>query len=181
MGDEFNINKVDNIICNMQETEISDVGRIIKEMISIKNDNQSLSKKKIKPYDIVEKIELNKISKNIATKIKRYHIDSYDIIDEAINCLSEYEASIRGDLYDYYWDVYMDILIDLKIDSEDCEAITEQVDDIYLSVLNKINKQLFIGKKTDIPYNKIITYIGAITSYVFYKCKFLIPIENMIC
>lgn len=179
MGDEFNIDKVQNLICEIQEAELSDVSKIIKEMISIKNNNKSLSKKKTKPYDIVEKLELNNISKNISVKVKKYHIDSYDIIDEAINCLSEYEASIRGDLYDYYWDVYIDILIELKIDNEDYEKIKKNVDDIYLTILDKIKTQLFIGKKSDIPTNKIITYIGAITSYVFYNCKFLIPIENI--
>lgn len=31
MGDEFNIDKIENLICNVQETELSDISRIIKE------------------------------------------------------------------------------------------------------------------------------------------------------
>lgn len=178
MGDEFNIDKIENLICNVQETELSDISRIIKEMISIKNSQHKPVEKKKRSYDIVEKINLNNISKNIASKIKKYHIDSYDIVDEALKCLSEYDMSIRDDLYDYYWDVYIDILIELGIDDDDYEKIKESVDEIYLEVLKKTNGQIFIGKKSDIPTNKRVTYIGAITSYVFYKCKFLIPIEN---
>ena len=86
--------------------------------------------------------------------------------------------SIRDDLYDYYWDVYIDILIELGIDDDDYEKIRDSVDEIYLEILKKTNDQIFIGKKSDIPTNKRVTYIGAITSYVFYKCKFLIPIES---
>ena len=179
MGDEFNIDNVDNFMVNIQETELSDISKIIKEMISIKNSQHKPVEKKKKPYDIVEKINFNNISKNIALKIKKYHIDSYDIVDEALKCLSEYEISIRDDLYDYYWDVYLDILIELEIDADDYEKIKEKVDEIYLKILKKTNCQIFIGKNSDIPTNKRITYIGAITSYVFYKCKFLIPISSL--
>lgn len=179
MEDEFNIDKVESLICNVQESELSDISKIIKEMISIKNSKHKPAEKKKKPYNIVEKINLNNISKNVASKIKKYHIDSYDIVDEALKCISEYDISIKDDLYDYYWDVYMDILIELDIDDDDYEKIKENVDNIYLEILRKTNNQIFIGKKSDIPTNKKVTYIGAITSYVFYKCKFLIPIENL--
>lgn len=179
MGDEFNIDKVESLICTVQEAELSDISKIIKEMITIKNSKHKPGEKKKKPYNIVEKINLNNISKSVASKIKKYHIDSYDIVDEALKCISEYDISIKEDLYDYYWDVYMDILIELGIDDDDYEKIKENVDNIYMEILRKTNNQIFIGKKSDIPTNKKVTYIGAITSYVFYKCKFLIPIENL--
>ncbi|GEM_PF-6780622 len=179
MGDEFNIDKVDNLICNVQESEVSDISKVIKEMISIKNAEHKPIEKKKRPYDILEKIKLNNISRNIASKIKKYHIDSYDIVDEALKYLSEYDMSIKEDLYDYYWDLYIDILIEFGIDDDDYEMIKEKVNDIYSEIMKKIDNQIFIGKKSDIPTNKKVTYVGAITSYVFYKCKFLIPIETV--
>ena len=124
----------------------------------------------------MDKIELNKISKNLAAKVKKYHIESYDLVDDAISCLSELDACMREDLYDYYWDIYIDVLTELEIEIDNSNFIKEKADDIYLGIMEKINKQIFLGKKTDIPYNRRVTYIGAITSYVFYKCKFLIPI-----
>jgi len=181
MGDEFHIDKIEEFICDILPTEISDISKIIKEMISIKNARSSIIAKKNKTYDINDKIQLNNISNNIASKIRKYHIDSYDIIDDAINCLQEHEFSIRQDLYDYYWDIYIDVLIDFDIDNEDEKKIREKVNKIYLILLEKIREELFNGKKSDIPTNKIVTYIGSITAYVFYKCKFLIPIENISC
>lgn len=181
MGDEFHIDNIEEFMLDILPAEISDISKIIKEMISIKNTGNSISIKKKKTYDIDDKILLNNISSNIALKIRKYHLDSYDIIDDAINCLQEQELSIRKDLYDYYWDIYIDILIDFDIDNEDKDAIKERSNKIYLSLLEKIKNELFDGKKSDIPTNKIITYIGAITAYVFYKCKFLIPIENISC
>ncbi|NFO57259.1 hypothetical protein FDB39_10200 [Clostridium botulinum] len=176
MGDEFHIENIEEFINEILPVEISDVSKIIKEMISIKNTGKSVSSKKKKVYDIKDKIKLNKISSNVASKIKKYHIDSYDIIDDAISCLEEQELSIRQDLYDYYWGIYIDILIELEIDNENTEEVKEKSDEIYLTLLKKIKKELFNNKQTDIPANKIVTYTDAITSYVFYKCKFLIPI-----
>ena len=147
-------------------------------MISIKNEVMHTPKKKLKSYSIVDKTELNKLCYTLSEKIKKDHINNYDIIDEAINCLQSVEYSIRDDLYEYYSEVYTDILIDLKIESNDEDSIKEHADFIYKTVNEKIRSQLFYGKITDIPGNKLITYISAITAYVFYKCKFLIPIEK---
>lgn len=181
MGDEFHIDKIQEFVCDILPIEISDISKIIKEMISIKNTGNSVSTKKKKAYDINDKIKLNNISSNIASKIRKYHLDSYDIIDDAINCLQEHEFSIRQDLYDYYWDIYIDILIQFDIDNEDEKKVREKSGKIYLILLEKIKEELFNGRKSDIPTNKIVTYISAITAYVFYKCKFLIPIENISC
>ncbi|MGG7175516.1 hypothetical protein ACQPV1_19780 [Clostridium neonatale] len=181
MGDEFHIDNIEEFNCDILPVEISDVSKIIKEMISIKNSGKSISGKKKKSYDINDKIKLNNISSNIASKIIKYHLESYDIIDDAISCLQEQEFSIREDLYDYYWEVYIDILIEYDIDNKDIERVKETSNNIYSALLKKIKSELFNGKKSDIPTNKVVTYIGAITAYVFYKCKFLIPVENISC
>lgn len=178
MGDVFSIESIENFRYEIEETEISDVSKIIKEMIKIKSSKVGLVCKKSRPYDIEEKINLNQFTNTPAEKIKKYHIDAYDIIDDAINCLEELDACISGDLYDYYWEIYTNILIYLEIDINDENKITENVDKIYSSITDNIYKGLFSGKKTDLALNKIITYIGAITAYVFYKCKFLIPVEK---
>ncbi|WP_297427926.1 serine protease [Clostridium sp.] len=160
--------------------EISDVSKIIKEMINIKNTKNKKISKRRKPYTIVEKIQLNNLSGNIIAKIKKHHNESFDVIDEAICCLSEYECCIRDDLYDYYWEIYIDTLSKFEIDSEDIDKIKQHSNNIYLDLAENIKIQLFEGKKTGIPSNKMLTYISAITAYVFYQCKFLIPIENTV-
>ncbi len=177
MNDIFNIEKIDKFF-NIQELEISDISKIIKQMISIKNDINHKSKKRTKPYDIVDKIILNKFSENYKEKIKKYHLDSFDIVEDAVSCLAEMEASINDDLFDYYWEIYTSILIKLNININDDESIKEIVDTIYSALNEKIYDQIFAGKKSDIETNKRITYINAITAYVFYKCKILIPIES---
>ncbi|MFT5875299.1 MAG: hypothetical protein ACI8WT_004282 [Clostridium sp.] len=178
MGDDFKIGLIENFNCEIEGTEISDISKIIKEMINIKSSKIDLVCKKSRTYDIAEKINLNNFTSTPAEKIKKYHIDACDVIEDAINCLEELEAFISADLYDYYWEVYTNILISLKINIHDEEKIKENVDDIYSGIIDKIYKELFLRKKTDIPLNKIITYISAITAYVFYKCKFLIPVEK---
>lgn len=179
MGDNFNIDNVDTLICDVQETELSDISKVIKRMISIKNSQHKPVEKKKRSYNIVEKIELNNISKNLALKIKKYHIDSYDIVEEALQCISEYEISIEKDLFDYYWGVYIDVLIEFEIDVDDHMKIKEKSDEIYMRIIKKIQLQIFAGKISDIPINKRVTYVEAITSYIFYKCKFLIPISDL--
>jgi hypothetical protein len=179
MGDEFFVENIETFVNAVSETEISDISKVIKKMIDLKNDGKSSITKKSKPYDILDKIKLNNFSKIFEIKIKKYHIEAYDVVDDAIMCLEDFDACIQNDLFDYYWEVYADILYIKGIDIEDQEKIKENADNIYLNVQQKILKDIFGGKESDIPSNKKITYISAITSYVFYKCKFLIPIESI--
>lgn len=178
MCDSYNIGTIDQFYGNIPVIEISDVSKIISEMIRIKNDISRDVTKKFRPYDIDEKTNLNCLSKNLCEKIKKYHLDVYDVIDDAINCQEELEASIRSDLYDYYWEVYMDVLISLGIDFDDHDMVKVESDKIYTEMINKIDDQLFSGKQTSIETDKKYTYLNAITAYVFYKCKFLIPFEG---
>ncbi len=179
MSDEFNIENIETFINAVSETEISDISKIIKKMIDLKNDGKRSITKKSKPYDILDKIKLNNFSKIFEMKIKKYHIEAHDVVEDAIMCLEELEACIQNDLFDYYWEVYTDVLYIKGIDIEDQENIKENADNIYLNVQQKILKDIFCGKVSDISSNKKLTYISAITAYVFYKCKFLIPIENI--
>lgn len=178
MNETYNIKSIENFNGSLPIIEISDISKLISEMINIKNDSTRLTPKKIRPYDINEKAELNSLSENLKAKICKHHIDLYDIVEDAINCKEEYEASIRSDLYDYYWDVYMDTLIELQISHTNYEKIKQESDNIYTSMIKLIDKQIFAGKQTTLESNKKITYLGAITAYVFYKCKFLIPIDS---
>ena len=179
MGDVFNIEKVDKFQNISPLSEISDISKIIKEMINIKNDTDRIIQKRTKPYDIIEKIEHNGIKGVYKEKIKKNHLDSYDVVDDAISCLENYEASIRDDLFDYYWEVYTNTLILLSIEISDEESIKQNAEKIYTNILKAIDEELFSGKSTDIETNKKVTYIAAITAYVFYQCKFLIPIDTI--
>lgn len=161
----------------IEYAEISDISKIIKLMINIKNSTEIRNVQRMKVYTIEEKIQLNKISDNVTSKIIKYHNESFDIIEEAIIYLESYERSIRSDLYNLYWDIYIDILIELDINYNDSNKIKGFSTEIYQQVVLKIKEQLFDGINSGIPKDKVITYVGAITAYVFYKCKFLIPIE----
>lgn len=177
MSDSFQIENIDKFF-NIQELEISDISKIIREMISIKNNVNHKSQKKTKPYDVIDKIKFNQFSGTCGERIKNHHINSYDIVDDAVSCLAGLEASIKSDLFDYYEEVYTNVLIKLNININDKKSIKENVDTIYSSISEKIYDEIFAGKKSGIEINKRITYISAITAYVFYKCKILIPIES---
>lgn len=178
MRDNFNINTV-SVMKNFDITmnEVSDISNIIRQMIVIKNDKTRTIKKQTLPYSIEDKILLNNIPKSLADLIKRRHIDAYDIVEEAIKNLAEYDACLREDLYDFYYETYINILINLELESNDLIKIKEKSGEVYRQINLDIKNELFEGKLSSIPENKIDTYISAITSYVFYKCKFLIPIE----
>ncbi|BCJ97052.1 hypothetical protein [Anaerocolumna chitinilytica] len=178
MRDSFNINTV-GIMKNFDITmnEVSDISNIIRQMIVVKNDKTRTIKKQTLPYSIEDKILLNNIPRSLADLIKRRHIDAYDIVEEAIKNLAEYDACLREDLYDFYYETYVNILINLELDSDDLIKIKEKSGEVYRQINLDIKNELFEGKLSSIPENKIDTYISAITSYVFYKCKFLIPIE----
>lgn len=178
--DTFNIETIEKLIASECEIEISDISTIIKSMISMKSDKEYTPSKKYKPYNILDKVNINDLSKNNRVKIKKYHDDNFDLIEDSLDCIQEYEACIKKDLFDYYWDVYWRVLEKLNIEYDDIENIRKNSDEIYLLINNNIKKEVFDGKKTDISSNKIVTYVEAITAYVFYKCKFLIPIEGVI-
>lgn len=176
----YNVQTIEKFISSECEIEISDISIIIKSMISMKSDKEYIPSKKSKPYNILDKVNINDLSKNNKIKIKKYHDDNFDLIEDALDCIQEYEACIRKDLFDYYWDVYWRVLETLNIEYDDVENIKKNSDDIYSRININIKKEVFDGKKTDISSNKIVTYVEAITAYVFYRCKFLIPIEGVI-
>lgn len=178
--DRFDIGVVEKFINRELGDEISDITKVIKYMIKIKDNKEYVTiKKRYRPYSVEDKIKLNKLSTNIATKITKYHNENFDLIDEAIDLLSSYEYSIIEDLFDFYESIYIDILDDLDIDCDNNEDIKVNSNKIYKTMTKEIREQIYEGKKTDIPSNKIKTYIEAITAYVFYKCRFLIPIEGI--
>lgn len=178
MGDSFKIDKV-GILKHQEITmnEISDVSDIIKEMIKIRNDRTRVVKKQTLPYDIQDKLILNNIPQTLAALITRKHIDVYEVIEEAIRSLEDFDACLREDLYDFYYENYINILIEMEIESNDLTKIKEISGVLYTQLNKSIKEELFEGKASVIPENKIDTYISAITAYVFYKCKFLIPME----
>lgn len=178
MSDTYNISNIEDFRAEIPSMEISDISKIIKTMINMKNDLNRIKTKKTKPYDIDEKSILNQFTYNLQAKIKKYHIESYDLVDEAMSCIEEMEASIRSDLYDYYWEIYTEVLTDMGININDYENIQKNSDKIYLDLLNKIDKQIFVGRISSIETNKKVTYLNAITAHVFYNCKFLISVEN---
>lgn len=178
MSDTFNIGTVEQFSNLLPLSELSDISKIIKEMIIIKNDINRVKTKRTLPYDITDKMRLNRITSNMSLKIKKYHLDYYDVVDDALNCIEEYEPSIKSDMYDYYWEVYLTVITDLGIDYEDKEKILDNSEIIFQKIIECIDTQLFIGRQSGIETNKKITYLNAITSYVFYECKILIPVQD---
>ncbi len=176
MTEEINISNVGNFI-NIETVEISDISKIIQQMLKIKRSDNKLNKKKTKPYSIDDKIKLNAMSSNLGILVEKYHVEAYDIVDDAISCLSAYEPCIASDLFDYYFEIYIEVLNDKVINCDDKVQIQSNSDVIYQSIMSKVREQIYMYKKSEIPTNKQRTYISAITAYVFYKCKFLIPVE----
>lgn len=177
--DNYSISNIEKFINQELGHEISDISSIIKSMIILKNNQEYKPIKRKRPYSVEDKIKLNKLDKNITRKIVKYHNEKFDLIGEAIDILSEYEYSITDDLFDFYEDSYIDVLDELKIECDDENTIKNNSTEIYKNMVNNVIEYLYDGKKTDIQSNKIKTYVEGITAYVFYKCIFLIPIENL--
>ncbi|WP_427114123.1 hypothetical protein [Megasphaera sueciensis] len=178
MSDTFNIDNVKTLITDATTMEVSDISKIIIKMVDIKNDINRIKQKKTQAYTIDDKIILNCFSNNLQHKIKKCFIDSYNIVEDAIDEIGNLEASIRSDLYDYYWETYIDVLTDLHIDIENEQCIKDHSDKIYNRIIEIISAQIFNNRQSDIETNKKITYLNSITAYVFYECKILIPIET---
>lgn len=180
MGDNFTIGSIENF--NNGEIpllDISDVSKIISKMIDIKRIKKPYTFKKASlSYSIYDKIKLNEISKNLGVKIVRYHNNEFDLIEDALESLESTDPIIRKDLFNYYEDVYIDILSELGIDYDNTSDIKLSSDRIYNSLISNIYENLFKDKKLDIELNKRMTYLESITAYVFYHCKFLIPLEK---
>lgn len=114
----------------------------------------------------------------MAERIKHYYLNDYYLVDKAIEVNEKFDASIRSELFNYYWTIYNDILIEIKIDISKIENIQKKSDKIYLKMLEVITIDIFENRNLSIPIERRKTYLNAITAYVFYNCKFLIPIEE---
>ncbi len=163
---------------NLYKEELSNISKIIKEMIKIKNEINREIKKRRKVYTIEDKLSLNQISSTLGVGIKKHHIQDYSLIDEVITNIEEFEAAIKTELFDYYFDKYIYILINKEIDINDESTIKINSDIIYLELIDSIEKDIFENKSSSIEIDKRKTYLNSITAYVFYECKFLIPIKE---
>lgn len=177
--DNFKIENIEKFINQDLDDEISDISAIIKSMILLKNNKEFTPIKRSRPYSVEDKIKLNNLDKNTAKKIEKYHNEKFDLIGDSIDLLSEFEYSITDDLYDFYEDTYLEVLDELGIECDNEESIKQNSEKIYKLIIKSVMAFLYDGKKSDIPSNKRKTYIEAITAYVFYKCRFLIPIESI--
>ncbi|MGD1818013.1 MAG: hypothetical protein ACPKNR_13350 [Pleomorphochaeta sp.] len=172
----FDNSKTINI--NLYKEGLSDVSKIIKEMIKIKNETNRKINKRRKVYTIEDKLSLNQISSTLGFSITKHHIKDYSLVDEVITNIEEFEAAIKTDLFDYYFDKYINILIDKEIDINDESTIKINSDIIYIELIDSIEKDIFENKFSSIEIDKRKTYLNSITAYVFYECKFLIPIKE---
>lgn len=180
LQDIFKIKKVNNIINNItQNDEISDISKIIDKMISINKSKKKIKREKnIIPYSICDKIELNKLRKNLEYKIVKYHNEIFDLIEDSLQCLESTEPSIRDNLFAYYESIYIDILDRYDLDYDKENKILPFSNKIYDELLSHIYDELFKDKCLGLERDRVKVYLESITAYVFYHCKFLIPISS---
>lgn len=181
MGD--NINTGDIGVFNNNHSapnETSNIGKVIRKMIKIHTSNSSITRKKSinRPYELEEKIKINEINNTNSFLINKYVDSDYIVVDQAIDCIEEVEPLSKRFLFDFYSQIYFDILREKNIDISNEDSIRQNSNEIYLSVEQRVFETVFSGKQssTSVECNKI--YSSAITAYVFYSCKFLIPVKN---
>ncbi|EEA85997.1 hypothetical protein [Peptacetobacter hiranonis] len=178
-NDTYHIDKVKNleIIQANSPEEYSDVSKIIKTMISRRSERK-IEEKPRKSYSICDKMEFNNLTGNITYKIENLHIYKFDLVVDVIESLEEFETEIRSELFEYYWSIYLEVLDKFSIDLKDYAKIREHSSKIYLEIQQYIESDLYSLKNCNIAKNKLKTYSEAITAFVFYSCKFLLPVSE---
>lgn len=178
-NDTYHIDKVKNleIIQANSPEEYSDVSKIIKAMIS-RGSEQKIEEKPRKSYNICDKMEFNNLTGNIIYRIEELHIYKFDLVEDVIESLEEFETEIRDYLFDYYWSVYIRVLDKFSIDLKDHDEIRKHSSEIYLEIQQYIESDLYSLKNCNVAKNRLKTYSEAITAFVFYSCKFLLPVSE---
>lgn len=150
--------------------------KVINYIISNKKINNNLVKHNIS-YTISDKCEKNyidgKFKERIIITFDKYYYNLDSFFEDYIN----FDYAIYDRISNYYSDIYLKVLIDNDINFNDLNAILDNSIFIFSSINEQIQNTLFNNKVLRTSYEDSKEYIMALTTYVFYKCKFLIPME----
>lgn len=163
---------INNNYYNYKPSEFQEV---LEEISKLRNSHEK-GKKKIpkKPYSINDKINKNKIGVNnvkLSKDITKYHIDHYDIVSQVYYSYQETNRYFWEDITFIYEELYSNI-IGTKSEAE----IIEESDNIYIQIVDCVTDEIYpqFHKKTKLQVKR---FVEIITSYVFYKCTFLIGVN----
>lgn len=144
-----------------------------------------ISKEKIKnnlkvhrlSYTILDKCDKN----NIIGRFREMIINSFDKyyfnLDEYFEDYINLDYAIYDKISIFYSNIYLEVLNDNKLNNNDMTNILDNSTYIFLCINEKIQNILFSNKILKTSYEDAKEYIMALSVYVFYKCKFLIPME----
>ena len=174
---QFRRNKNYTNVANVvPDVDINEVGQIIYAIVKNKK-NKKKNIKHIKAYSLADKLKRNEITGILYTKVVDFG-EEYDCVIEAIDNLSEIDINIPSKLYGIYEDVYNKVLSEMSINIGDIESIQSASEGIF----DKIDKYIFdnylLGENFGISNDRVRSNLFAITVAVFYKCKFLLPLEE---
>lgn len=178
MSEKFNIEKIENFINTTNILDNSHIGSIIKKILEHKSQNNVVTTKNTIPYSIEDKIDLNNMTPTLGSLIISSWSLHFSTIDFTINTMAGVSSSIIiEEVFEFYKLKYVESLLELKIDVSDEPTIKKKSTDLFMKINVKV-KEIFTGKETDFSVEQLDIYVFAITVYVFYKCKILIPIKE---
>lgn len=159
-------------------TNISIIGKMI---LNITMNQREKNEVKIhtKAWTLEDKIKKNKISKAIKELIDGAFV-FYDFVIDALENLKIDNYMIDQTLYSYYKNVYQEVLIEtIGFDYTD-EDIIKKSSEIFYLVNKKIYDRVFknVLIEDNLTIEEIENNLLAITTAVFYQCKFLLSVEE---
>ncbi len=129
-------------------------------------------------YEIADKCERNCINGKFRNKIiesfENYYFDLDDFLENSIDL----DYALYDRITKFYVDAYNEVLDNEEIDYRDENDILDNSILIFQSLNEKIQNTLFNNNILTTSYEDSKEYIMALSTYVFYKCKFLLPVEE---
>ncbi len=178
MSNNFNIKEIKNFNTDIK-LENSLIGDLIKRILIIEKSKTNIKSSKKEPYTIEEKIELNRFSEELSQDILEDHLFHYSNVEEAVVIETENnDFRTLNHLFNFYNKIYHNVIKKMSIKRNEFEKIRLNSDVIYENIEKEIYSLIFEGFISEIKEEQKIIYISAITAFVFYKCKILIPITE---
>lgn len=129
-----------------------------------------------RPYNVEEKCELNQIDDNLSELIKETLDNDYEIIMDVMNAMVETEPLVIEDLSYIYRMAYFSALSEMGLNIKNLDEIRSNSTEIFYAVNEKVLQEAKLDRNPEFDILQVKAYLLRITTVLFYKCKFLIPI-----
>ncbi len=177
--DTFNIGNIEKFNNSSTLLDNSYIGKVIQEIVSLKSSNVEFDKANLLPYSIEDKLDINEINSTYRLLILETWARSYDSVEYSLKSISGIDDSrIFDEIFVFYRNIFLQVLIELRIDCDNTPEIKKNSCKIFQTVNERVKQNLFHGKEVKFKQEELDNYIFAITVYVFYRCKILIPITR---